>query len=117
MTTPTNIRFTAEESEAIDAYARSKDLRRTSAVRELVRIGLQNADSSGLNVAGALRGVAAQLEKMSGVAAQLEKMCGVAAQLEKMSGVAAQLEELRVGQLQIKAALAVTQWSPSHGET
>ena len=97
MTTPTNIRFTAEESEAIDAYARSKDLRRTSAVRELVRIGLQNADSSGLNVAGAL--------------------CGVAAQLEKMSGVAAQLEELRVGQLQIKGALAVTQWSPSHGET
>ena len=107
MTTPTNIRFTAEESEAIDVYARLKDLRRTSAVRELVRIGLQNADSSGLNVAGALRGVAAQLEKMSGVAAQLEKM----------SGVAAQLEELRVGQLQIKTALAVTQWSPSHGET
>lgn len=64
MTTPTNIRFTAEESAAIDAYAQGKELRRTSAVRELVRIGLQHAQTSGLNVAEALHDVAAQLGEL-----------------------------------------------------
>ena len=64
MTTPTNIRFTAEESAAIDSYAERKHLRRTSAVRELVRIGLQHAESSGLNIAAALHEVAAQLGEL-----------------------------------------------------
>ena len=64
MTTPTNIRFTAEESAAIDGYAKRKDLRRTSAVRELVRIGLQQADGSGLNVADALRAVQSEMHAL-----------------------------------------------------
>ena len=76
MTTPTNIRFTAEESAAIDAYAQQKGLRRTSAVRELVRIGLQNAAASGLNTAAALEAVAAELRELRagqlGISVRLE---------------------------------------------
>ena len=49
MNAPTHIRFTQDEAEAIAAYATGRGLRKASAVRELLRLGLDtvNATSSG----------------------------------------------------------------------
>ena len=49
MNAPTHIRFTQDEAEAIEAYATGRGLRKASAVRELLRLGLDtvNATSSG----------------------------------------------------------------------
>lgn len=45
MTAPTHIRFTQDESEAIDAYAAAHGLRKASAVRALLQLGIDTANS------------------------------------------------------------------------
>ena len=45
MNAPTHIRFTQDESEAIDAYAAAHGLRKASAVRALLQLGIDAANS------------------------------------------------------------------------
>ena len=45
MNAPTHIRFTQDESEAIDAYAAAHGLRKASAVRALLQMGIDAANS------------------------------------------------------------------------
>lgn len=47
MNAPTHIRFTHDESAAIDAYANAHGLRKASAVRELLKFGLAAVDAAG----------------------------------------------------------------------
>ena len=45
MNAPTHIRVTQDESEAIDAYAAAHGLRKASAVRALLQMGIDAANS------------------------------------------------------------------------
>lgn len=56
MSAPTHIRFTQDESRAIDAYAATHGLRKASAVRQLLRLGLEAARAAASATADAANG-------------------------------------------------------------
>ena len=76
MSAPTHIRFTQDESRAIDAYAATHGLRKASAVRQLLRLGLEaaHAAASATDAANGTEG--AQLQRIEAALAVIRSEHG-----------------------------------------
>lgn len=94
MNAPTHIRFTKDEADAIDAYAEAHGLKKASAVRALLQLGIEAAAGSG---AGSPDGAAlARIEAAIGTLAERLDAANRTAE-DARAALLARIERLEAG--------------------